>query len=212
MVRATCLFLVLLAFHPAGLAAQDARLSPSERAALHQTPPTKEQAARHRAECRFAPKRTGQSLRVAPDVKLEVVSLPAMQFLPIIGMKLQAGTRDKYAISRYANLPNGGIAGMDICGAKQLLTFAEPTPGANIRYIALHLRQTLDLAKDYPNTSVEIIRRRQYLSFAAGRYVEVSLSDPAAQSWFEANANFWSSRDRYRMVIVTEKYLLIPIR
>lgn len=210
--RATFTFVLLLALLPSSLLAQQPQLSPSEQAALKETRPTSRQAARHRRECGYAPKRTGKEVRVSPEVKLQIVTLPRLQFLPVISMNRQAGTDEQFEITRFKDLPNGGIAGMDFCGVMQLATYAEPTPGAKIQHIALRLRENLDLARDYPTTSVEIFRRRQYFSFAAGRYAKVDLGDRLARAWHDTHAPSWSARDPERMGIVTEETALIPIR
>ncbi|MGB0439742.1 MAG: hypothetical protein ACPGFC_06510, partial [Paracoccaceae bacterium] len=162
-------------------------LSSAEQAALSESPMTQAERATRAAGCRFQGISDAPALSLPEGPEGRYVILPTLQMLRIIEMVVSDGAAQTLALQAFKDLPHGGIAGRDTCGAVIVHTMTPSAAvGAVPTYQALWLRNDLDLLAEYPTTGAEIMRRSQMDTIPAAPYLALNLNDPQTQGWWQA--------------------------
>ncbi|MEM7520060.1 MAG: hypothetical protein AAF307_03395 [Pseudomonadota bacterium] len=111
-------------------------------------------------------------------ISVPVHRLPAIRVLTLIERVVESSAEQTIAITRYADLPNGGIAGTDFCDVVVTTTFAGTgARGDVLGGMGIRLRPGLEAAAAYPVAWREATRRGQVLDLSAGCYAEIDLDD-----------------------------------
>ncbi|MGB1235634.1 MAG: hypothetical protein ACPG5U_07865 [Planktomarina sp.] len=169
-----------------------AELSSSEQAALDERAPTAAERARHQEQCAINPVQVGR-LNISSNVQATLTKLPAMTFLKAVEVVFQGPEAETFVPVAYNDVENGGIAGFDLCGRTDIVTFIKPTTkGDIVKIITLRLRVGLDLQTEYPATSVEVLDRKMIISNDSETYAVLNLSEPATRHWYDTSAGSWA--------------------
>ena len=202
--------LLLLCFMP--LAGHGQNLSEAERSAEAQAPMTETQREMWLAGCALPGPAQDEMVEVAPGIAGPRLSLPSFQILIFMIMALDNPESGTFSLSTFPDLPNGGVAGKDICGPVQIHLAREPeNAGDAMRLIGFWLRDGIDLATDYPNTSKEIFARNQSRGAPAGTYVILDRSQPAVSDWYDRHGAAWLIETGSGVAFVRSQWLLLPI-
>lgn len=188
-----------------------AELSASEQAARSERPPTQAEIEQHEAGCAFAPRPTRDSLQ-SDGLSFPVVELDPAEILVLLQV-VATKNADKFDISRFSDLPDGGIAGKDTCFLIEIEGYDAPVQtGAPIRSLGLQLRADLDLLALYPNTGAVAEERNQVVRTDGGRFALVDLRDPENARWYEAGGGTLAIQDKTRLVRKMGEILFVPVR
>ena len=98
-------------------------LSALERAAELERAPTETERARRETECRFAGVECLGPVIIADGVGGGGGRFPSIQVLQIATLQVDDPAANTWAIAQFPPLPDGGIAGFDICGQIIVETF-----------------------------------------------------------------------------------------
>ena len=147
----------------------------AERLAMGERAPTAAERARRDADCALNVTEGDVTPTEIAGRPAGIATLPGFELLGLIAVQSQSdGTA---AVVRMADLPRGGIAAVDFCGAASLAPHGEPLPvpfAAATRLMALVLRRGLDLEADYPAAARAIADQRQVFAIPAGRFAVVA--------------------------------------
>ena len=104
---------------------------------------------------------------------------PEVLFLPLIDTHLPEGGGTTYAVSKWPDLPHGGIAGIDFCAIAFMHALNQPTPDRpNLHRFGLLLRPGLDIATDYPSVHRILTQQSDRLTIIQeGVYLMFKLSE-----------------------------------
>ena len=105
-------------------------------------------------------------------VRGAVTTFPAsIEVLPL--QLISPDGKGTFQISAYPDLPHGDIAGIDFCDMMMIHSQAFPMrmrPLGIVMAMGLRLKPGVDIAMQYPTSTVELKARGQYLTLPAGRY------------------------------------------
>lgn len=149
-----------------------------------------------------------------PDLpNARTVSLPETVFLPLLVYRqVQTDGRRDAKISRFGDLPYGGVGLRDFCESVSLVRF--PPYGRNgvMSVLALRLRPGLDLAADYPTAFAEMRKRSQLARIEAGRYARIAIEDKSVLDEISTRPNAFGGIDRSRIALQTKSAVYLPLK
>lgn len=146
----------------------------AEAAAKSERRPTQAEIKRLQKQCPLP--ETGEPAPGFPaDLNATKVHLPAQRYVFLVTISEKPGTNgQKTVVSRWPDLPRGGIGSRDYCGSMTL----EVVPDADEVAKAIfgwRLRPQLDLQKDYPTAFGTLTQGNQYLLVGSGDYMFIRL-------------------------------------
>ena len=174
--------------------------------------PTQAEIDRHRRDCPWRDGRVVGRVSPVPGLTVPVRRLPAISVLGVADIVSNGGSRDSASIRAFDPLPDGGIAGIDLCETLTVLTFDRAAGrGDLVASNGLRLRPGLDIAGDYARVSPEIARRGQLRTVAAGCHAAFDLRQRDPKLFWDRFGDTWTGRQPGRLGLQRGPIGYIPV-
>lgn len=168
-------------------------LTPSEKAAKHNLPPTKQESALLKKECSLSFKSV-EKRKIDKGVTAKIVKLSEVTILTSVRWVYNGSAKGTYSIQTFTDLPNGGIAAKDFCSAVKIQAKSDPKrKGDVLAIIGLRLRPGLDLTRDYPTAARKIKSKKLIETFSAGKYAVFDTRRKIVSDWITTSGKDWAA-------------------
>jgi hypothetical protein len=187
-------------------------LSPAEQAANEKAPLSEDDKALRALGCRIGGAAQARPMTLPEGPSGRYVVLPDMAFLKIAQLVVSDAVSQDVALLAFEDLPNGGIWPRDFCAVVQM-HYEGPhmLVGGAVTAQGLWLRNALDLATEYPNTSVIVADRGQLDLVPSSGYIALNLADPAVQTWWQGESGISVLRRPTAPAIQMGQTLFFPL-